>query len=242
MVMKLTKKGISPLIATVLIIGFTVALAAVIMTWGSSFTKGMQKTTEESTQTQLVCAQEVSLSIKSACIDKSTSKLQVTLENKGSKDIIEAAWRFFETASKVEAKTFKGADLDASENAFKSYAISSYEITQLATPTKATEIKMDPKLVTQIEIIPSVTVSGKKVTCAGASAKYGEAGSSTAIGDCSGTGTTSSGTSCTDNSGCSGTTPICVSSICSACTTNAQCVLKLASTSATCDTTAGTCS
>ena len=29
------KKGISPLIATVLILGFTVALAAVIMTWGS---------------------------------------------------------------------------------------------------------------------------------------------------------------------------------------------------------------
>lgn len=30
-------KGISPLIATVLLLGFTVALAAIIMTWGKSF-------------------------------------------------------------------------------------------------------------------------------------------------------------------------------------------------------------
>jgi len=33
----MNKKGISPLIATVLIIGFTVALAAIIITWGSGF-------------------------------------------------------------------------------------------------------------------------------------------------------------------------------------------------------------
>ena len=30
----MNKKGISPLIATVLLIGFAVALAAVVMTWG----------------------------------------------------------------------------------------------------------------------------------------------------------------------------------------------------------------
>ena len=35
----MNKKGISPLIATVLILGFTVALAAIIMTWGTDFTK-----------------------------------------------------------------------------------------------------------------------------------------------------------------------------------------------------------
>ena len=33
------KRGISPLIATVLLIGFTVTLAAVIMTWGGGFTR-----------------------------------------------------------------------------------------------------------------------------------------------------------------------------------------------------------
>ena len=38
------KKGISPLIATVLLIGFTIVLAAVVMRWGSEF---VRETTEE---------------------------------------------------------------------------------------------------------------------------------------------------------------------------------------------------
>ena len=44
--MRKNKRGISPLIATVLLIGFTVALAAMVMTWGSGFIK---KTTEQTT-------------------------------------------------------------------------------------------------------------------------------------------------------------------------------------------------
>ena len=39
------KRGISPLIATVLIIGFTIVLAAVVIRWGGDFLTG---TTEES--------------------------------------------------------------------------------------------------------------------------------------------------------------------------------------------------
>jgi len=42
----MNKKGISPLVATVLIIGFTVALAAVIMVWGQDFITGMVERTE----------------------------------------------------------------------------------------------------------------------------------------------------------------------------------------------------
>ena len=33
----MNKKAVSPLIATVLIIGFTVALAAIVMTWAGGF-------------------------------------------------------------------------------------------------------------------------------------------------------------------------------------------------------------
>ena len=35
----MSKRGISPLIATVLIVGFTIALAAMIITWGGNFCK-----------------------------------------------------------------------------------------------------------------------------------------------------------------------------------------------------------
>ncbi len=45
------KKGISPLIATVLIIGFTIVLAAVVMQWGGSFVRGL--TEEQATKTEV---------------------------------------------------------------------------------------------------------------------------------------------------------------------------------------------
>lgn len=51
----INKKGISPLIATVLIIGFTVALAAVIMVWGSDFIKGTTDDVAKTTEMQLAC-------------------------------------------------------------------------------------------------------------------------------------------------------------------------------------------
>ena len=50
------KKGISPLIATVLIIGFTVALAAVVMTWGTGFVRSTTEETSESTNLALECS------------------------------------------------------------------------------------------------------------------------------------------------------------------------------------------
>ena len=52
----MNKKAISPLIATVLLIGFTVALAAIIITWGSNFIEGITDTTAEQTDFRLKCS------------------------------------------------------------------------------------------------------------------------------------------------------------------------------------------
>ncbi|MFH1592818.1 MAG: archaellin/type IV pilin N-terminal domain-containing protein [Candidatus Woesearchaeota archaeon] len=51
------KKGISPLIATVLIIGFTVALAALIITWGGQFIRQTQSQVGQETDLQVLCSQ-----------------------------------------------------------------------------------------------------------------------------------------------------------------------------------------
>ena len=51
----LSKRGVSPLIATVLIIGFTVALAAIIFTWGSSFVKDTTEQTSQNARSSLSC-------------------------------------------------------------------------------------------------------------------------------------------------------------------------------------------
>jgi len=68
------KKGISPLIATVLLIGFTVALAAVIMTWGLDYIKKITKGTEETTEEQLKCAKDLEFDL---IIDCANNKIEV---------------------------------------------------------------------------------------------------------------------------------------------------------------------
>lgn len=49
------KKGISPLIATVLLIGFVVAVAAIVMVWGKGFIKERAEKEGALSQAQLEC-------------------------------------------------------------------------------------------------------------------------------------------------------------------------------------------
>ena len=58
-----SKRGVSPLIATVLLIAFAVALGAVVMNWGSNFVKQQTQRAEDTTNTKLGCALRVSLKI-----------------------------------------------------------------------------------------------------------------------------------------------------------------------------------
>ncbi len=57
------KKGVSPLIATVLLIAFTVALGAVVMNWGRGFVQEQTQRAEDTTNLKLGCALKVSLKI-----------------------------------------------------------------------------------------------------------------------------------------------------------------------------------
>ena len=53
------KKGISPLIATVLIIGFTIVLAVLVITWISGTVEETTETTDCMTEAQQVCLDSV---------------------------------------------------------------------------------------------------------------------------------------------------------------------------------------
>ncbi|MEM5815309.1 MAG: hypothetical protein QXD89_02375 [Candidatus Aenigmatarchaeota archaeon] len=49
-------KSISPFIAEILLIGFTVAIAAIIISWSSGFTKTSTQTIKQQSETQLICS------------------------------------------------------------------------------------------------------------------------------------------------------------------------------------------
>ncbi|MBS3174440.1 hypothetical protein J4440_01005 [Candidatus Woesearchaeota archaeon] len=52
---RISNKGISPLIATVLIIGFTIVLSALVITWGTGLFKKTVSSTEELSEFNLLC-------------------------------------------------------------------------------------------------------------------------------------------------------------------------------------------
>lgn len=91
---KLNKKGVSPIIATVLLIAFAVALGAVVMNWGKGFVESTAKNTEEKSNLELACQQELQLSVKKiagtpkVCYkNQSSPYIKVMLENSGTQNI-----------------------------------------------------------------------------------------------------------------------------------------------------------
>lgn len=78
------RKGISPLIAAVLLIAFTMAVAAILTAWVTSFT---QRTTEDvgNSSEELVSCSFAGLSIYDAIYDG--ENVTVSLANTGTKDL-----------------------------------------------------------------------------------------------------------------------------------------------------------
>lgn len=75
------KKGISPLIATVLIIGFTIVLAALVITWGTKLFKTTVADTEAASKIALACTTGLKLDVLSAEADGSTLTVRMRNNN-----------------------------------------------------------------------------------------------------------------------------------------------------------------
>ncbi len=91
-----TKKAVSPLIATVLLIAFTVALGAVVMNWGRGYVEETAAFAKEKSNTQIGCAMDLGLKfhriggVLQVCYNDTTpssSLLKFTIENSGTRDI-----------------------------------------------------------------------------------------------------------------------------------------------------------
>jgi flagellin-like protein len=85
-----TKKGISPLIATVLLIGFSVALAAVVMTWGLDYVKNTQKNVGDKTEQFLQCSD---LNFEISGVDCAGDR--ITIQNNANVDIANVTLRLY---------------------------------------------------------------------------------------------------------------------------------------------------
>src|SRR3989338_10875287 len=83
------KQGISPLIATVLLIGFTIALAVIVTNWGLNYVKGTTDKTSQQTEHALGCINDLDFDIKDVLCEEN----QIIIDNKGTTDLKEVTFR-----------------------------------------------------------------------------------------------------------------------------------------------------
>ncbi|MBS3155110.1 hypothetical protein J4404_01285, partial [Candidatus Woesearchaeota archaeon] len=133
--------GISQLITTILIIGFTIILAAVIFTWSTGVFTGYQKTTAEKAKADLQCAQTF-FNVKTACFVG--KDLYINMENTGQTDISHFLVRF--KGKEVQPKTLDG-------------------LSKYSSIYKNIDIGKDRYKLEEVELFPKVNVDGKEFVC-----------------------------------------------------------------------------
>ena len=113
------KRGISPLIATVLVIGFTIVLAALVIVWGTDVITGVQESSDINSQIATVCSTGIShTEIKSVSYKGTT--LTITIDNKNDYPVEYYKYRAYnedgETLPSIAKKTkFLAGDIKTIE-------------------------------------------------------------------------------------------------------------------------------
>ena len=100
------RKAVSPLIATVLLIAFAIALGAVVMNWGKGFVEATAKDVSDKSAQDFTCQQDIQLGIKEiAGVPKicynTTGYIKVMLENTGRSDISGIQYAVFDNENNM---------------------------------------------------------------------------------------------------------------------------------------------
>lgn len=143
--MRQNKKGISPLIATVLLIGFSIAIAILIWMWYGNIVN--ERTAKISAQGngEIICSSQISYSIKSVCTSDET--IIIKIENKGA-DIDNFKITLTGSTSKTDTVTV-GTPIAKTQTK---------EISSYMNVSKIGTIK-------KVSIVPVVSVQGLESVC-----------------------------------------------------------------------------
>lgn len=155
------RKGISPLIATVLIIGLVIVIATAIMLFGTEFVKKSTQRVDVQAEEKMICLEEVSFEIRSACY-LNPSRLRVLVLNTGSKDIRKFYARFYKdpnTVSEVEKK-------------------------QVVKAGNSAILNFDVPDIKQVQLFPSVRHKFKTLVCSINTVSYGDSFRDTNLDPC----------------------------------------------------------
>ncbi len=136
---KLGKKGIAPLVATVLLIAFAVALASIVINWGTAYTRETQEVSEKESSDQYLCSIKVDFDILKVIRDEEEEFINITVENKKEKEI-----KGF--AVKVLDKEGGGESFETGELNLTALKIDEFEFNLTEDFINITTIKLIPRV------------------------------------------------------------------------------------------------
>ena len=137
--MRLGRRGISPLIATVLLIAFAVSIGTMIMNWGKDAV-AVGDCSETKLEVQMINEKPL------FCYDTLNNKVNVMVKNTGSTNIDSLKMR-------VVTPDFNTEDKDIENSVLKSGDIKTENIDYVHSGQF------------RVEIIPTITVGGKEKAC-----------------------------------------------------------------------------
>ena len=142
------KKGIESLVATVLIIGFTIVLAALVMRWtGILFTTTTENTGSQS-EIAVTCVSDIKISVQDSCIEG--NKVKLLIKNEGGQNINSFIVQSLSAKETQTTKIVTGLLTFASNNFLVNYTSTFLTI---------------PNEIERIRIFPKVLFNGKTETC-----------------------------------------------------------------------------
>jgi|SRR3989344_6649068 len=159
----LNKKGISPLIATVLIIGFTIVIAALVITFGTNLVRTTTENTQTSSDVSLACQQTaIKTKLTTELVDGPNKILKVAVDNGASIKLEGFVFRVYnvgETSADVLDTKTDAAKIISSNPGV--YSIESNGLTTFEVDYDETKITTPVKL----GVKPRIIVSGQEREC-----------------------------------------------------------------------------
>jgi len=154
----MTRRGMSTLIAAVLIIGFTVALAIVIMAWGGSFIDQLKEATSQQADVSISCT-KVQLEIDSAIWNEDDEELKLTIKRNDASKVDITALK-----TKINDKPTDSL-VNIDPNDLKDFSVYANRIRR-DTLGEAAVLSIDEGQENTIEISPIIkTASGRTQQC-----------------------------------------------------------------------------
>lgn len=153
------KKGVSPLIATVLLIAFAVALGAVVMNWGRSYTEQTAENVKKKSDVDVKCSLDVKLKLlelsskPQMCMSENgaSSNITFTVLNDGQKKVEGLRITIFGTSNIATNTSLSNATVPVAGGTRQSVWYNFNEVGN----------------VQKVLIVPIVDISGVQTPCSG---------------------------------------------------------------------------